>query len=131
MSKTKAASKASADLSQIIGAEMYGCWVAMLKTLVPHGRTHRLSVVVAAMMSYAVSVIDPNDAEDDPLAEALLNTTETSDHEEFSELVHQAFAKLFKDAGVPFKRTSSKGAGYSILDEAFMEYVHWEDYPWD
>lgn len=110
---------------------MYACWVAMLKALVPYGRTHRLSVIVAGMMQYAVSVIDANNADDDPLADALLETTETGDPEDYPDLVHRAFAQLFKDAGVQYKRTSSKGMGYSILEEAFMEYARWEDYPWE
>lgn len=103
----------------------------MLKALVPYGRTHRLSVIVADVMQYAVSVIDANNADDDPLADALLETTETGDPEDYPDLVHRAFAQLFKDAGVQYKRTSSKGMGYSILEEAFMEYARWEDYPWE
>ena len=101
----------------------------MLKVLVPGGRTHRLSVVVAAMLMYASAVVDADD--DDELAQAIVGTTESADPDDFPDLVHTAFAKLFKDAGVQFKRTSAKGAGYSILEEAFMEYARWEEYPWD
>jgi hypothetical protein len=35
---------------------MYAAWLAMLKVLVPHGRTHRLSVVVAGMLQHAAEV---------------------------------------------------------------------------
>jgi len=40
-------------LQEVVGAKVYGVWMDMLKRLVPSGRTHRLSVVVASMLQYA------------------------------------------------------------------------------
>ena len=48
--------RAKQSLKQVVGARTYGVWTEMLKTLVPGGRTHRLSVVVAAMLQNAVQV---------------------------------------------------------------------------
>jgi hypothetical protein len=39
--------------------------------------------------------------------------------------------KLFKDSGVGFQRTSSRGISYSIADDAYEEFLHWYDMPWE
>lgn len=66
--KKKNAARVS-PLREIVGDDVYGVWVKMLKELVPDGRTHRLSVVVASMLAYASSVAssnrDPGDARQD------------------------------------------------------------------
>ena len=49
------------SLKNVVGNETYTVWVDMLKTLVPHGRTHRLSVVVASMLAYANHCVDDNE----------------------------------------------------------------------
>ena len=61
--------EAPCPLREIVGDSVYDVWVAMLKKLVPDGRTHRLSVLVASMLAYASndawSSRDPDD-ENDP-----------------------------------------------------------------
>ncbi len=59
--------KAISPLREVVGDEVYGVWVEMLRKLVPHGRTHRLSVVVAGMLAYASCIASASrDDEDDP-----------------------------------------------------------------
>jgi len=44
------------SLKPIVGEKTYSVWLEMLKQLVPQGRTHRLSVVIAGMLQYASQV---------------------------------------------------------------------------
>ncbi|MDH3443799.1 MAG: hypothetical protein OEN50_07750 [Deltaproteobacteria bacterium] len=57
--KTKKPAKAAAkqtirNFGTVVGADTYAVWVCMLRELVPDGRTHRLSVILAGMLQYAV-----------------------------------------------------------------------------
>lgn len=105
----------------------------MLRSLVPDGRTHRLAVLVAAMLQYAANQAEAQD--DDPeegsLARALLDSSETADPSEVRDLLHDAVTRLFKDAGVTYSRVSARGERYSIADSAYDEYVCWFDMPWE
>ena len=46
--------KGSGSLQEVVGEEVYRTWVSMLRELVPDGRTHRLALLVAAMLQYAL-----------------------------------------------------------------------------
>ena len=46
-------------------------------------------------------------------------------------LLHDVVARLFKDAGVKYQRTSARGQDYSIADSIYEEYVRWFDMPWE
>ncbi len=102
----------------------------MLRILVPDGRTHRLSVVIAGMLQYALEAAESN-AEEPSVAKSLIDSTETSDPDEVKSLLHDVVSQLFEDAGVTYERTSKRGEHYSITDEAYNEFVGWFDYPWD
>ena len=126
--------KTSRCFDEIVGAETYVVWVHMLQELVPHGRTHRLSVLLAAMLQYAASVAEPdwNAAEDNSsLASSLIKATEAVDPSEVEDLLHDAVVQLFKEAKVPFERKSKRGTQYSIAEEAYTEFIHWYDMPWE
>jgi len=43
-------------IKDVVGSKIYNVWIEMLKRLVPHGRTHRLSVVVASMLQVALGI---------------------------------------------------------------------------
>ena len=47
-------SKSKRSLQDVVGKGTYAVWVDMLRELVPEGWTHRLSVIVAWMLEYAV-----------------------------------------------------------------------------
>lgn len=130
-SETKGARRGFAE---VVGVDTYATWVRMLQALVPHGRTHRLSIMLAAMLQYAASVSesDWNDTEDESsLSIALMKATEAGDPSELDDLIHDAVDQLFKEAKVPFERTSARGTQYSIADEAYEEFIHWYDMPWE
>lgn len=120
-------------LREIVGDDVYDVWVKMLKNLVPAGRTHRLSVVVASMLAYASSVASSRrdtDDEDFP-AYALSAASGGVDDEEAFRLLKPLMVRLFRDAKVKYERVSSKGERYSILWEATIEFCRWNLYPWE
>lgn len=128
------AKEASRSFSTVVGADTYEVWVRMLRKLVPDGRTHRLSVMLAGMLQYAAAMADANgDKEEDEnsLAASLLEATEASDPSEVNDLIHDAVVQLFKDAKVRFERTSARGAKYSLAEDAYAEFIHWFDMPWE
>jgi hypothetical protein len=128
------ATKRKRNLEEVVGKETYALWVDMLRRLVPDGRTHRLSVVVAAMLQYAYLIATDNlddDVEEGSVAQALLDATDGGDPEEVGEYLYDIVDRLFKDAKVKHKRTSARGVDYSIAEDALEEYVRWFDTPWE
>lgn len=127
-----AAKETSRSFRAVVGADTYELWVRMLRKLVPDGRTHRLSVMLAGMLQYAaVMAAASRDEDEDSLAASLLEATEASDPSEVNDLIHDAVVQLFKDAKVRFERTSTRGAKYSLAEEAYAEFIHWFDMPWE
>ncbi len=132
--KQSATKKKGRSFGDVVGEDTYAVWVRMLKGLVPSGRTHRLSVVLAGMLQYAAGVAEPDQEEtedDSSLASSLIQATEVSDPSEVEDLIHDAVVQLFKDAKVQFERTSARGTKYSIAEEAYAEFMHWYDMPWE
>ena len=126
--------KTKRSLQDVVGKETYEVWVDMLRELVPEGRTHRLSVVIAGMLEYAVGKamqIKNRNEEEHSVAMSLIDATDTSDPESIKELIHYVVDRLFKDAGVEYERVSKRGERYSIADEIYNEFSSWYDYPWD
>jgi hypothetical protein len=127
------APKSRRSLQDVVGKETHDVWVDMLRELVPDGRTHRLSVVLAAMLHYATVIaegLDEDELEDGSVALSLINATEGGPDEVRMEL-HDVVRRLFQDAGVAFDRVSKGGEPYSLADEAYNEYCSWYDYPWE
>lgn len=126
--------KTKKSFQGVVGKEIYEVWLDMLRELVPHGRTHRLSVVVAGMLQYAVDKsmqIKHRNEEEHSVAMSLIDATDTSDPDSIKELIHDVVDRLFKDAGVEYERISKRGEHYSIADEIYNEFSGWYDYPWD
>jgi hypothetical protein len=126
-------SKSKRSLQDVVGKETYTVWVDMLRELVPDGRTHRLSVVIAGMLQYATAIaekLDEDELEEDSVASSLINANEM-DPDQLKRDLHDVVKKVFRDAGVAFDRVSKRGDPYSIADEAYNEYFSWYDYPWD
>jgi hypothetical protein len=126
--------KTGRSFSSVVGEEIYAAWVRMLSELVPDGRTHRLCVVLAGMLHNAAAIAAANQDEkgnEHSLASSLLEATEVSDPSEVEDLIHDAVVQLFKDANVRFERTSARGDRYSIAEDAYAEFVHWYDMPWE
>ena len=126
--------KRKRSLEEVVGKETYALWVAMLRRLVPEGRTYRLSVVVAGTLQYAYLIAAENQDDDfgeGSVAQALLDSGDGGDPEEVAEYLYDVVDRLFKDAGVRHKRTSARGEDYSIAESALEEYVSWFDMPWE
>ena len=126
--------KSSRSLREVVGPEVYQTWVAMLQRLVPDGRTHRLAPVVAAMLQYALAVAEEEgstDPETNSVVASLLKSVDALDIEEMQESLDDVVIQLFEDAGVGYRRRSARGEHYSIIEEAYREYIHWFDMPWE
>ena len=126
--------KAKRSLSAVVGKETYTVWVNMLRELVPDGRTHRLSVVVAGMLKYALTVAQSKRDEelaDDSVERSLLDVAEVGDPSEVADLLHDVTTQLFKDADVVYQRTNSRGSHYGIVEDAYEEFMRWYDMPWE
>ena len=126
--------KSKRSLQDVVGKETYSVWVEMLRALVPDGRTHRLSVVVAGMLQYALEkaeMIKHKNEEEHSVAMSLIDADDAGYPDGIKALIHDVVDRLFKDAGVSYERISKRGEQYSIADEAYNEFAHWFDYPWD
>ena len=127
------AKKSSRSFQEVVGPEVYRTWVSMLHELVPDGRTHRLAPLLAAMLQYALGMAEDrrDEADENSIIDSLLNSTEVADPSEVEDLLHDVVTQLFEDAGVQFQRTSARGIRYSIAEDAYAEYIHWFDMPWE
>jgi ribosomal protein L22 len=120
-------------IKDVVGSKNYNVWVEMLKRLVPYGRTHRLSVVVAGMLQVAHNIALEKERPN-AKAKKLLGIFESAyenDEESGIEPLLNVTEQLFRDAGVRFKRVNSKGKGYSIAEEAVDQFLNWEAMPWE
>ena len=120
-------------IKDVVGSKNYNVWMEMLKRLVPGGRTHRLSVVVASMLQIVYEIAQEKE-ESNTKARELSDIFESAyeDNEESGiESLLKITEQLFKDAGVQFKRVNSKGRGYSIAEEAVYQFLNWDAMPWE
>ncbi|MGZ9226845.1 MAG: hypothetical protein ACXW4M_14940 [Anaerolineales bacterium] len=122
------------SLQDVVGKETYTVWMNMLRELVPDGRTHRLSVVIAGMLQYTFEVaerIDDGNEDEHSVAMSVIDAAESGNPDDIKGLIHDVVAQLFDDAGVAYERISKRGEPYSIADEAYNEFASWFDYLWD
>ena len=106
----------------------------MLGALAPDSRTHRLAVLVAGMLQYAVGVAIEEEGLEPTrrgVAYDLLCATEAEGPEEVYELIGKLAEELFEDAGVPHARVNARGEDYSVIYDAGYQFLHWYDMPWE
>jgi hypothetical protein len=106
----------------------------MVRSLVPDGRTHRLSVVIAAMLQCAASQACTQSRRrraEGSVEASLLRASEDADPETARDEIGDVVATLFRDARVSHRRVSARGDEYSILDGACQEFVSWYRMPWE
>lgn len=126
--------KSKRSLQDVVGKETYSVWVDMLRELVPEGRTHRLSVVIAGMLQYTLEVaakIEGRNENEHSVAMSIIDAAEAGNPDEIKGLIHDIVTRLFDDADVAYERISKRGEHYSIADEVYAEFARWFDYPWD
>jgi hypothetical protein len=127
-------SKSKRKLQDVVGKETYFVWVNMLRALVPDGRTHRLSVVIAGMLQYTFEIakrIESRNEDEHSVAMSIIDAAESGNPDDIKRLIHDIVAQLFDDASVAYERISKRGQHYSIADEVYNEFASWFDYPWD
>jgi len=120
-------------IKDVVGAKTYSVWTDMLKRLVPGGRTHRPSVVAAGMLHVAYEIAqekEKSNAKAGKLTEIIQSALEGSEEEGAQELT-ALIEGLFRDAKVGSKRTSRQGQAYSIAGDAALQFIHWDDMPWE
>ncbi len=90
------------EFKKIIGTQSYSTFLLMLKEIGPDSRTHRISVVIAAMLQFALSKLSP-DCEDGTLDQALVTLYEepylADDQSDEYDLVFDLIDDLCLEAG--------------------------------
>jgi hypothetical protein len=120
-------------IRDVVGAKNYSVWIDMLKRLVPYGRTHRLSVVVAAMLQITQEICHDKESSNTKarrLSEIFENALEQDEENGIAPLLGLT-EQLFRDAGVHFKRVNRKGEGYSVAEEGVYQFLNWDSMPWE
>lgn len=120
-------------IKPVVGAKVYDVWLDMIRRLVPGGRTHRISVVVAGMLQYTLEIShekEGSNAKAKKLSELFESVFDYYDEGDIDPAIELA-VKLFMDADVNYERVSSKGDSYSIAEEAVREFLAWENMPWE
>lgn len=120
-------------IESIVDKKVYSVWLDMLSRLVPYGRTHRLSVVIASMLQYAQAIAyekSESNAKARKLSEIFEYAYDNYVEGNANEIL-QLTESILKDANVKYKRVNSRGNGYSIAEEAVHHFLHWEDMPWE
>lgn len=122
------------EFKKIIGTQAYSTYLDMLEEIGPDARTHRISVVIAAMLRHALSKL-PDESKPDTLGEALLVLDEDPSLEDYESEEHDKvfmlIDELCREAGMRNQRESAKGGAYSIARNAIAEYIAWYNMPWE
>jgi hypothetical protein len=122
------------EFKEITGDECYSSFLNLLKEIGPDARTHRISVVMASILRFAVNQLPP-DCEDGSLANALLALDQepylAQEQSDEYELVFDLIDSLCNEAGMLNKRESARGEDYSIAENAILEYTAWYNMPWE
>ena len=121
------------EFEKIVGTERYSVFMEMLEQIGPDARTHRISVVIAAMMQFALDELI-NDYMDGPLARALIAFGENdpdSGGKDEAEALYEFIDELCSEVGMTNERESARGDSYSIAENVIEVYSNWYAMPWD
>ncbi len=121
------------SLESIVGKTCYAVWLDMLRQLVPDGRTHRIGTLIAGMLQYAneIALEQTTEPEEGSAAWSLTEAEENGDPDSVLSLLSPIIERLYDDAGVSYKRTSAKGARYTMIDSIAEEFLNWSNMPWE
>jgi len=118
----------------VVSAQTYSVWLEMLRSLVPDGRTHRLSIVVAGMLRHAVEVSVARFGDTGPersAAASLVRAAEEADPEQVADQIADLAERLFRDAKVTGRRVNARGDEYNIIDSSIEDFASWYAMPWE
>ena len=122
------------EFKKIIGNQSYSTFLSLLKEIGPDARTHRISVVIAAMLRFALEKLY-REGENGTLCQALvaldkepyLAAEASEEYERLFELIDE----MCREAGLRNRRESARGESYSIAENAIAEYTAWYHMPWE
>jgi hypothetical protein len=120
-------------IRDVVESKNYNVWMEMLIRLLPYGRTHRLSIVVASMLQVACEIAreeEESNAKPRQLSSVFESAYEHDDENGIKPLL-KITEQVFKDAKVGFKRVNRRGSGYSIAEEAVYQFLNWDAMPWE
>ena len=122
------------EFKEIVGEQHFSSFMELLKEIGPDARTHRISVVIAAILRYAVNKL-PADCEEGSIALALLKLDEepylAHEQSDEHEMVFDLVDGLCSEANLMNERESARGEGYSIAENVILEYAAWYNMPWE
>jgi hypothetical protein len=126
--------KTLGEFKKIIGNNSYATFLNLLKEIGPDARTHRISVVVAAMLRFAISQL-PHDCEQGTLCQALITIDEepylAAEQSDEYEILSELIEELCREAGMRNQRKSARGESYSIAENVIAEFAGWYNMPWE
>ena len=119
------------EFRQIMGKNPFGAFMELLIEIGPDSRTHRISVIIAGILRFALGKIT-DDYENGSVAEALafLDEEPHSDGEEYLRL-KELIDQICQKSGMLNDRVTARGIKYSIADNAIAEYCRWYNMPWE
>lgn len=122
------------EFKEIIGEQHYLSFLTLLKEIGPDARTHRICVVIASLLRFAVNQL-PAHCEDGSLSQALLTLDEephlAQEQSDEFEMVFGLIDGLCNEAGILNGRESAQGESYSIAENTILEYAAWYNMPWE
>ena len=122
------------EFKEIVGDQHFSSFLALLKEIGPDARTHRISVVIASILRFAVNQL-PAECEDGTIAQALLLLDEepylAHEKSDEHEMVFDLVDGLCSEANMMNERESARGEHYSIAENVVLEYADWYNRPWE
>ena len=122
------------EFKEIVGDQHFSSFIALLREIGPDARTHRISVVIASILRFAVNRLPP-ECEDGSIAQALLILDEephlTQEQSDEYEMVFDLVDGLCSEANMMNERESARGEDYSIAENVIIEYAAWYNLPWE
>jgi glutathione S-transferase len=122
------------EFKKIIGNPSYSVFINQLQVIGSDARTHRISVVIAAMLRFALEKLY-REGEDGTLCQALVALDEepylAAEASEEYERLFELIDEICREAGLRNLRESARGDSYSIAENAIAEYVSWYNMPWE
>ena len=122
------------EFKEIIGEQQFSSFLALLKEIGLDACTHRISIVIASILRYAVNQL-PAECEDGSIAQALLILDEepclAHEQSDEHEIVFDRVDGLCGEANMMNQRESTRGEDYSIAENVILEYAAWYNMPWE
>ena len=122
------------EFEEIVGERHFASFLTLLREIGPDARSHRISVVIASILRFAVNR-SPTECEDGSIAQALLVLDEEPHlaHEKSDEyeMIFDLVDGLCSEANLINERESVRGEDYSIAENVILEYAAWYNMPWE